>query len=142
MNIVVPNSKSVIAEALKLAEQITINSPDAVQSTKHGILLSQKMDHSQVVHSHVRSKQSDRVYKGKNIKEGLKAFAEVGLSLFVHLIPAILMLACLAEETRTCVDESCKAMKGQQQTISHLVMCGNFPPEHDLLTFRVGLANL
>jgi len=82
VNIVVPNSKSVIAEALKLAEQITINSPDAVQSTKHGILLSQKMDHGQVVYSHVHSKQSDRVYKGKNIKEGLKAFTEVGLPLF------------------------------------------------------------
>ena len=52
------------------------------------------------------------------------------------------MLTCLAEETRTCMDQSCKAMKEQQQTISHLVMCGNFPPEHDLLTFRVGFANL
>lgn len=75
VNTVVPAS-SVVPAAVKLAEQIIANSPDAVQSTKYGLLLSQKHNHSETFTTHVLSSQSKRVYKGMNIKEGLKAFTE------------------------------------------------------------------
>ncbi len=76
MNIVVPGATSVVAEALKLAQQIAANSPDAVQATKHALILSQSLGHTEVVSSHVWSRHCGRVYNGENIKEGLKAFVE------------------------------------------------------------------
>ncbi|KAF5312114.1 hypothetical protein D9619_002431 [Psilocybe cf. subviscida] len=76
VNILAP-ADSVLPTALSLAQQIIANSPDAVQSTKQALLLSQGMGHNEVVHRHVWSDTSRRVYKGRNIKEGLKAFSEV-----------------------------------------------------------------
>ncbi|KAF9528117.1 ClpP/crotonase-like domain-containing protein [Crepidotus variabilis] len=76
VNAVVPNSTTAVAEAIKLAQQITANSPDAVQSTKHALVLSQRLSHSETVSQHVWSHVTERVYNGQNIKEGLKAFAE------------------------------------------------------------------
>lgn len=75
VNIVVPAAQ-LLPTALGLAKEIVSNSPDAVQSTKHGLLLAQKLNHSESVTTHIWSNSSNRVYRGENIKEGLKAFAE------------------------------------------------------------------
>ncbi|KAF8971889.1 enoyl-CoA hydratase [Flammula alnicola] len=75
VNTVVPPSQ-VIATAVTLAKQIIANSPDAVQSTKNGLLLSQRHNFSETLIAHAWSAHSKQVYKGANIKEGLKAFTE------------------------------------------------------------------
>ena len=67
VNVLAP-VEGVLPTALSLAQQIIANSPDAVQSTKQALLLSQSMGHNDVVHRHVWSDTSRRVYKGKNIK--------------------------------------------------------------------------
>jgi hypothetical protein len=64
---VVPASE-VIPVALKTAQQIIMNSPDAVQSTKHGLLLAQKLNFSESMLTHAWSPRSRQVYKGTNIK--------------------------------------------------------------------------
>ncbi|KAF8799906.1 enoyl-CoA hydratase [Phlegmacium glaucopus] len=75
VNTVVPASK-VLSTAISTAQQITANSPDSVQSTKVGLLLSQKHNFVETFMTHAYAPESRRVYKGANIKEGLKAFAE------------------------------------------------------------------
>lgn len=75
VNTVVPSSE-VISTAVAIAQEIIQNSPEAVQSTKKGLLLSQRHNFQEMLHTHVWSPESKRVYKGDNIKEGLKAFAE------------------------------------------------------------------
>ena len=105
MNAVVPGSK-VLSTAISLAQQITANSPDAVQSSKVALLLSQKHNFSETFTTHTLSPESRRVYKGANIKvssftwlmiynfysrcykfqEGLKAFTEVSLYFFFLLL--------------------------------------------------------
>ncbi|KAH0591619.1 hypothetical protein H2248_001671 [Termitomyces sp. 'cryptogamus'] len=75
VNRVVPPS-DVLPTALTVAQQIIANSPDAVQSTKEGLLISQKHDYHQTLLTHVGSRSSARVYGGVNIKEGLRAFSE------------------------------------------------------------------
>lgn len=75
VNQVVPQSH-VLPAALAVAKQIIANSPDAVQSTKEGLLISQRLNFHETLLAHVASPISTRVYKGQNIKEGLKAFAE------------------------------------------------------------------
>lgn len=76
VNKVVPK-EDVLAEALKMAERIVACSPDAVQSTKSALLLSQQTGSvAQAFTDHINSAVSDRVFKGENIKEGLKAFTE------------------------------------------------------------------
>ncbi|KAG6891628.1 hypothetical protein C0992_001313 [Termitomyces sp. T32_za158] len=75
VNRVVPPSE-VLSTALAVAREIAANSPDAVQSTKEGLLLSQRLDYHQTHLAHAASPVSTRVYKGTNIKEGLRAFAE------------------------------------------------------------------
>ena len=77
VNIVIPSSKSVVAEAIKLAQEITANSPDAIQATKHGLLLAQNLGPIEAVQAHVWSRHSERLYEGRNIKEGLQAFVAV-----------------------------------------------------------------
>ncbi|KAG6813708.1 hypothetical protein H0H92_008115 [Tricholoma furcatifolium] len=57
-----------IQGALAVAREIIANSPDAVQSTKEGLLISQKLDFHSTVLSHSASSASTRVYKGLNIK--------------------------------------------------------------------------
>ncbi|KAF8902192.1 enoyl-CoA hydratase [Gymnopilus junonius] len=75
VNTIVPASE-LIRTALATAEQIVANSPDAVQSTKAALLLSQKHNFTETVLTHAWGPQSKQVYKGANIKEGLKAFSE------------------------------------------------------------------
>ena len=76
VNEIVP-AKDVLPTALSIAKQIIENSPDAVQSTKECLLIAQKgVGLHEIVEEHVKSGVSTRVYKGENIKEGLKAFTE------------------------------------------------------------------
>ncbi|KAJ6612661.1 enoyl-CoA hydratase [Mycena sp. CBHHK59/15] len=75
VNAVVPPS-DVLPTAFAFAAQIVANSPDAVQSTKKGLLLAQKHSYSEMVATHVRSPETVNTFQGHNIKEGLKAFNE------------------------------------------------------------------
>lgn len=75
VNAVVP-APQLLPTALELAKDIVANSPDAVQCTKHGLLLAQQSNHSDSFMTHIWSNFSKRVYRGENIKEGLRAFAE------------------------------------------------------------------
>jgi len=72
--IVLPSK--VLPAAVAVAKQIIANSPDSVQSTKEGLLVSQKLNFHETLLAHTASPVSTRVYKGENIKEGLQAFAE------------------------------------------------------------------
>ncbi|KAJ7170895.1 enoyl-CoA hydratase/carnithine racemase [Mycena crocata] len=75
VNAVVPPA-DVLPTALAFASQIVANSPDSVQSTKRGLLLSQSLSNEGTVAAHVRSPESVANYRGDNIKEGLRAFSE------------------------------------------------------------------
>ncbi|KAF8224878.1 enoyl-CoA hydratase [Tricholoma matsutake] len=75
VNEVVPTAE-VLPTALAVAKELVANSPDAVQSTKMALLLSQQHNFHNTFMKHVESSASTRVYKGYNIKEGLKAFTE------------------------------------------------------------------
>ncbi|KAE9396965.1 enoyl-CoA hydratase [Gymnopus androsaceus JB14] len=81
VNSVVPSSE-VVSEAISIAKAIVANSPDAVQSTKYGLLLSQSHSPEEAFQKHTFSSESGRVYKGENIKEGLKAFTEKRLPMW------------------------------------------------------------
>lgn len=67
VNAVVP-VEQLLPTALGIAKEIVSNSPDAVQSSKHGLLLSQRLNHSESLMTHIWSNFSKRVYKGENIK--------------------------------------------------------------------------
>lgn len=67
MNYVVPTAE-VLPKALAIAKEVIANSPDAVQSTKEALLLSQKHNLRDAFTTHVQSPTSTRVYKGDNIK--------------------------------------------------------------------------
>jgi len=75
VNTIVPPSE-LIPEAIRVAKSIVANSPDAVQCTKHGLLLAQQYGTEESFLKHNYSPESTRVYQGENIKEGLKAFTE------------------------------------------------------------------
>ncbi|THU97150.1 ClpP/crotonase [Dendrothele bispora CBS 962.96] len=75
INVVVPPSE-LLPTAVRLAQQINANSPDAIQSTKLGLLLSANRPYEKALEKHMWTKESSRVYRGENIKEGLKAFSE------------------------------------------------------------------
>ncbi|KAJ3739641.1 enoyl-CoA hydratase [Lentinula detonsa] len=75
VNVVVPPSE-VVSEAIRVAKSIVANSPDAVQCTKEALLLSQSYNLEEAFMRSTFSSKSSRVYKGENIKEGLKAFTE------------------------------------------------------------------
>ncbi|KAJ7104521.1 enoyl-CoA hydratase/carnithine racemase [Mycena belliarum] len=75
VNAVVP-AADVLPTALAFASQIVANSPDAVQSTKKGLLLTQRHSNEETVAVHVRSPETEATYMGENIKEGLRAFSE------------------------------------------------------------------
>ncbi|KAJ7792397.1 enoyl-CoA hydratase/carnithine racemase [Mycena olivaceomarginata] len=66
----------VLPTALDLASQIIANSPDSVQSTKKGLLLTYKHNNESMVWEHVRTPESAGYMLGDNIKEGLRAFNE------------------------------------------------------------------
>lgn len=75
VNLVVDKS-AVVSTALDIARQMTMNSPDSVQSSKEGLVLSQKHHFEEAVQTHSLSLVSKRLYHGANIKEGLAAFSE------------------------------------------------------------------
>lgn len=79
INRVVPAAR-VLPTALALAAQIAANSPDAVQCTKRGMLLSAGSGgDEEAVLALARGAEAGRVFGGSNIGEGLKAFVEVRL---------------------------------------------------------------
>jgi len=101
VNEVVPRGKAVktaIAWALKICE----NSPDAVQATKHGLILGLlRGSVNEAFTSHGWSEAAKRAWDGENIKvgcihdcpipgclpqaqEGLSAFAEVRRAYLLH----------------------------------------------------------
>lgn len=67
MNAVVEQS-SVLSTALDVARQITMNSPDSVQSSKEGLILAQKYHIEEAVRTHSLSAVSKRLYNGENVK--------------------------------------------------------------------------
>ncbi|KAI0690750.1 enoyl-CoA hydratase/carnithine racemase [Cytidiella melzeri] len=68
VNKVVPKAE-VLPTAINWAKQLCQNSPDAVQSTKRALLLSQQLaDVEDVVVAHTRSKETLRTYAGQNLK--------------------------------------------------------------------------
>ncbi|OJA08881.1 hypothetical protein AZE42_01729 [Rhizopogon vesiculosus] len=67
VNIVVEKS-AVIPTALEIARQMINNSPDSVQSSKEGLLLSQKHHFEEAVQTQSLSFVSKRLYQGENIK--------------------------------------------------------------------------
>ncbi|KAG8948694.1 hypothetical protein FRC04_009460 [Tulasnella sp. 424] len=76
INAVVPLDQ-VLSTALQFAKAITANSPDAVQSSKVGIICAEQeggLDAATVAHVH--SRETERMFKGENITEGLKSFVE------------------------------------------------------------------
>jgi len=76
VNDVVPPDQ-VLTVAVEWANRITENSPDAVASSKRGILLAEQFGGVETsTIAHAWSTESKRVYEGENIKEGLRAFVE------------------------------------------------------------------
>ncbi|KAI6119714.1 ClpP/crotonase-like domain-containing protein [Pisolithus croceorrhizus] len=74
---IITSPTEALPTALALAHTITSNSPDAVQSTKEGLLIAQHVGNvDEAVVSHARSEASGRVWNGRNVKEGLAAFVE------------------------------------------------------------------
>jgi enoyl-CoA hydratase/carnithine racemase len=67
VNLVVEKS-AVVPTALDIARQMTVNSPDSVQSSKEGLVLSQKHHFEEAVQTHSMSLVSKRLYHGANIK--------------------------------------------------------------------------
>jgi hypothetical protein len=73
VNLVVP-SNEVLPAAIKMAQQIIENSPDSVQSTKRGLLLSNELASvEQIVQTHMWTEETNRVYKGQNIKVRIRS---------------------------------------------------------------------
>lgn len=76
VNDVVPRGKAV-ETAIVWAQKICENSPDAVQATKHGLMLGLlRGGIEEAFSSHVWSEASKKVWTGENIQEGLRAFSE------------------------------------------------------------------
>ncbi|KAF7318908.1 hypothetical protein HMN09_00226600 [Mycena chlorophos] len=75
VNLVVPTAE-VLPTALALADKIIANSPDSVQSTKTGLIISQNEPTELAVAIHSRSVEHQNQMLGENIKEGLRAFNE------------------------------------------------------------------
>jgi enoyl-CoA hydratase/carnithine racemase len=76
VNKVVPDRRDLLPAALKYAEEITKNSPDAVRSTKLALLLAKEMGMAESFETHARSAIARGVHEGANIREGLRAFNE------------------------------------------------------------------
>ena len=67
VNIVKP-ADQVLPTAIALAKEIANNSPDAVQSTKVGLVLAQKHNIEEAFYITAWSPEAKRTYEGKNIK--------------------------------------------------------------------------
>ena len=73
---------SVLPTALGLAQEIVEKcSPDSVQSTKRALILAE--DHVKSIVDAALTKESDGMFDGGNLKEGLRAFVEVCPFTFV-----------------------------------------------------------
>lgn len=76
---IVPTSQ-VLSTAVDWASRIVSCSPDAVWVTKDQINLWKDGNGiQQIVQESARTEQALALYDGENLKEGLKAFVEVGL---------------------------------------------------------------
>ncbi|KZT30978.1 ClpP crotonase [Neolentinus lepideus HHB14362 ss-1] len=76
INQIVPAAK-VLPTAVECAKQIVANSPDSVQCTKRGLVLSgQHGSFEQATVALAWSAEAKRLYNSENIREGLKAFSE------------------------------------------------------------------
>lgn len=64
----VVKASQVVDSAIEMAKQITMNSPDAVQATKQGLLLTQSVNMAESVSQLNWSAHSTQVYRGENIK--------------------------------------------------------------------------
>ncbi|KIJ30894.1 hypothetical protein M422DRAFT_186569, partial [Sphaerobolus stellatus SS14] len=76
MNKAVPHAQ-VLPTAFEWAHRIKENSLDAVQETKRALILAQQLgnfEHATIANSY--APEARRADKGKNIKEGLRAFSE------------------------------------------------------------------
>ena len=71
VNQVVSTPAELLPAAFKLAKEIVANSPDAVQSTKYGLMLSQLHNVADTVSVHAQSRWSRKAYAGENIKVGV-----------------------------------------------------------------------
>ncbi|KAF7325879.1 hypothetical protein MKEN_00438700 [Mycena kentingensis (nom. inval.)] len=81
VNVVVP-ATDVLPTAIALAERITANSPDSIQSTKIGLLHAQNHGNEVVVSLQARSPEHQGQMFGDNVKEGLRAFSEKRLPVW------------------------------------------------------------
>jgi len=76
VNKVVPRGKAV-ETAVSWALEICENSPDAVQATKHGLMLGLlRGGVDEAFTSHAWGEPSKKTWVGRNVKEGLRAFVE------------------------------------------------------------------
>lgn len=76
VNVVVPKPQ-LITTAVKYVSLIVAASPDAVISTKDGLLKAQDFGSmEETFRAHAAGEKSQNVYSGENIKEGLRAFTE------------------------------------------------------------------
>ncbi|KAI5998309.1 ClpP/crotonase-like domain-containing protein [Pisolithus albus] len=67
---IITSPAEVLPTALALARIITSNSPDAVESTKEGLLIAQRIGNvDEAVVSHALSAASGRVWNGQNVKK-------------------------------------------------------------------------
>lgn len=90
---VVP-ADQVLPTALKWAKQITDASPEAVWVTKEQINMHKTgMGVGDIVYASLDTEQSQKLYRGANIQEGLRSFVEVRLLLYVRRRP---QLTCLS----------------------------------------------
>jgi hypothetical protein len=85
VNYVVPKAE-VLPAAIRVARQIVQNSPDAVQSTKRGLILSQKHNFEEAVLTHNWAPETTQTYKGLNIK------ARLDLTSVRKLLPIMFFL--------------------------------------------------
>jgi hypothetical protein len=121
VNVVVPRTE-VVPVAIRLAKQIVENSPDAVQSTKRGLLLAQKHNFEESVLKHVWAPETSRTFNGANIKVRpslqrrqiqLDCLFQEGLMAFAQVLDTTHITLCLihaSTETYTCLDQPAKAV--------------------------------
>lgn len=76
VNKVVPAGGDVVAEAVKLAESIAANSPDAVIVSREGLRLGQEGIGPELGTEILTNGMYGRMEAGENMKEGVKSFVE------------------------------------------------------------------
>ena len=61
-------ASEVVSTAVQLAKELTQNSPNAVQSTKRGLLMAQNLGAEEAYNQHVWAPETTRVFKDENIR--------------------------------------------------------------------------